>query len=152
MQGSAPVEIFCSYAHADEKLFRQLEIYLQQLKRERVISLWHNRSLVPGTDWTHEIDAHLETSSIVLLLVSPNFLTSDYCDEIEMQRILQRHEARKACIIPIIVRPCDWSHAPFGHFQALPSYGKAITAQDNRDIAWRDVTKNIRQVIEMLSY
>jgi hypothetical protein len=151
MQGSSQVEIFCSYAHSDEKLFRQLETYLQQFKREGLISLWHNRLLAPGTDWAHSLDTHLETSLIILPLVSPDLLASDYCDGIEMQHILQRHEARKACIIPIIVRPCDWSHAPFGRFQALPGYGKAITEQSNRDIAWRDVAKNIRQVIERLS-
>jgi hypothetical protein len=151
MQGSSQVEIFCSYAHADEKLFRQLETYFQQFKREGIISLWHNRLLVPGTDWAHSLDSHLETSSIILLLVSPDLLASDYCDGIEMQHILQRHDARKALIIPIIVRPCDWDHAPFGRFQALLSNGKAITTRGNRDMAWRDVTKNIRQAIGRLS-
>ena len=89
--GAAPtaVEVFCSYAHADEAWRQKLETHLSLLKRQGLISLWHDRLIVPGTDWAHAIDLHLETASVILLLVSANFLASDYCYGIEMNTRLR---------------------------------------------------------------
>jgi len=101
------VEIFCSYAHEDEVWRQKLETHLSLLKRQGLISLWHDRLVVPGTDWVKAIDTHLETASVILLLVSADFFASDYCYGIEMQQALKRHEAREARVIPLLVRPVD---------------------------------------------
>ena len=143
-----PIEVFYSYAHEDESHLQRLCTHLTMLRRQGLISTWHERKIVPGTDWAQTIDTHLEQASIILLLVSPDFLASDYCYAIEMERALQRHNANEARVIPVILRPCDWSYAPFTSLQCLPRDGEAITLWDNQDLAWNEVTTGIRQVIE----
>src|SRR5438309_1086160 len=115
----APIEVFCSYVHGDESLFRKLEIHLSGLKRQGLISTWQKHLILPGAKRAQEIDAQLNTALIFLLLISADFLASDYCFGIEMTRALERHSANEARVIPILVRPCDWSHAPFAHLQCL---------------------------------
>jgi tetratricopeptide (TPR) repeat protein len=143
-----PIKVFYSYAHEDEPYLKRLHTHLIMLRRAGLISTWYDRQIGPGTDWARTIDTHLEQAAIILLLVSPDFLASDYCYAIEMQRALQRHNADEARVIPIILRPCDWSHAPFTLLQCLPRDGKAITLWDNQDQAWDDVTAGIRRTIE----
>ena len=93
------------------------------------------------------IDQRLEQATIVLLLVSADFLASDYCYETEMKRALERHEAGLAKVIPIAVRPADWKGAPFAHIQALPTDAKPISRWSDPDAALVDVVEGIRQVI-----
>ena len=143
-----PLSLFYSYAHEDELFRQRLETHLSQLRRQGLISGWHDRQIAAGTEWKQEIDAHLETASIILLLISPDFLASDYCYDIEMQRALERHQRGEARIAPILLRPCDWQHAPFAHLQALPHDGKAITTWDNQDEAFLEIVQGIRQLIE----
>src|SRR5438067_9039767 len=103
-EASTPVEIFCSYAHADERWLRKLETHLSLLKRQGLISLWYDRLIAPGTDWAKDIDMRLETASVILLLVSADFFASDYSYGIEMKRALERQETDQARVIPILVR------------------------------------------------
>src|SRR5262249_54148473 len=130
-QTSQPIEIFYSYSHKDEDLRNELEKHLSVLKRNGVIAAWHDRRIVPGAEWRGEIDKHLEASNVSLLLVSSDFLASDYCYEIEMKRAMERHAQGTARVIPIILRMCDWHDAPFGKLQALPKDGKPIKAWDD---------------------
>src|SRR5579864_7606200 len=110
-----PIEVFYSYAHQDEQLRTELEKHLSLLHRQGLISAWHHRHILAGTDWTQAIDTHLEQASIILLLVSADFLSSEYCYGIEMQRAIARHQAKQAHVIPILLRPVDWQNAPFAH-------------------------------------
>src|SRR5579859_8196979 len=96
-EARTPVEVFCSYADADEAWLCKLEIHLALLKRQGLISLWHRRLLVAGTDWAKVIDTHLETASVILLFVSADFFALDYCYGVEMQRALARQEAGEVC-------------------------------------------------------
>jgi formylglycine-generating enzyme required for sulfatase activity len=143
-----PVSIFISSIDKDKLLLRKLETHLSLLKRQGLISTWDNRQIVPGTDRVKEIDQRLEQASIILLMVSADFLASDYCYEMEIQRALQRHKAGQARVIPIIIRPVDWKSAPFAHLQPLPTTAKAITTWSNQDEAWVDVAQGIRKALE----
>src|SRR5438105_4373420 len=145
------IEVFYSYAHKDEALRNELEKHLSILHRRGLISSWHDRQIVAGTDWAESIDTHLETASLILLLVSSDFLASDYCYGIEMKRALERHQANEARVIPILLRPVDWDGAPFAHLQALPTGAKAITTWSNQDEAFTSVAAGIRRAIEDLS-
>ena len=109
-ESTKAVEVFYSYAHKDEKLRNALVEHLSTLRRQGYISEWHDRQIVAGTDWAQEIDIHLRSASLILLLVSANFLHSDYCYTIELPRAMQRHEANLARIFPIIVSPCDFQY------------------------------------------
>jgi hypothetical protein len=148
---SGPVEIFVSYAHADESFRVELGKHLAMLRRQNVISLWHDRMIGAGTEWKGEIDEHLNSAGVILLLVSPDFMASDYCYDIEVRRALERHEAKEARVIPVILRPVDaWQEAPFGKLLGLPTDGKPVTTWVNRDEAFSDVARGIREAVRSL--
>src|SRR6266571_2896146 len=148
---STPVEVFYSYAHKDEPFRAELENHLSLLRRQGLITVWHDRHILPGTHWAQAIDEHLERASIILLLISADFLASDYCYGVEMKRVLERHQANEARVIPILLRSVDWKDAPFAYLQALPTDAKPISTWRNRDAAFTDIAAGIRRVIEDLS-
>src|SRR2546423_12840557 len=122
-QPSDAVELFISYAHEDEKLCRQLIKHLSNLKREGVIHGWYDRDIRAGEEWHGTIIAQLRKANVVLLLVSPDFMESEYVHDVEVKEAMEMHEAGVAWVIPVILRPVDWKDAPFGKLQALPSNG-----------------------------
>ena len=139
-----------SYSHKDEELRDQLETHLKLLQRQGVISTWHDRTIMPGDNWAGVIDDNFARADIILLLVSADFLASDYCYELEMQTALERAAQGRATVVPIILRACDWNTAPFGKHQGLPKDTKPVTSWLNRDEAWNDVAVGIRKVAEEL--
>ena len=145
------IEVFFSYSHKDEELRNELKKHLSILKRQGVITGWHDRRIGAGKEWEGEIDAHLNTAYIILLLISSDFLASDYCYDVEMKRAMERHEAGEARVIPIILRSCDWRGAPFGKLQALPKDTKPVTSWTNQDEAFTDVARGIRAAVEDLA-
>lgn len=146
-----PPLLFYSYSHEDEAHLRKLQQHLAILRRQGRIRDWHDRKLVPGQPWETALDGKFEEARIILLLISPSFIHSDYCWGREMTRAIQRHEAREAVVIPIIVRPsADWTTTPFGSLQALPRDGRPVTTWGNRDQAWANVASGIRMVVDHL--
>jgi formylglycine-generating enzyme required for sulfatase activity len=141
-------EVFFSYAHHDEPLRNELAKHLRLMERQGVIAAWHDRQIPAGSEWAGTIDAHLQTAHIILLLVSADFLASNYCYDIEMRQAMARHEAGEARVIPIILRPVDWHSARFGKLQALPKDGRPVTSWLNRDEAFVDIARGIRSVAE----
>lgn len=146
-----PLEIFCSYSHKDERLRQQLQAHLAVLLNEGLISAWHDRLISPGSEWKRAIDAHLHTSGIILLLVSVDFLASNYCQDVEVKTALERHKQGSARVIPIILRYCDWKNSPIGKLQALPKDGKPVVSWPNRDLGFTDVVMGIRAVLRELN-
>jgi hypothetical protein len=128
-------------------LLKKLETHLSMLKRQGLIVTWHHRQITAGKDWTQAIDTHLNSASVILLLISPDFLASDYCYGTEMMRALERHQANQARVIPILLRPVDWHGAPFAHLRALPTNAKPVTTWSDRDQAFVDVATGIRRAI-----
>ena len=111
---------------------------------------WHDRQIGAGDLWKQAIDRNLQEADIILLLISADFLASDYCFDIEMKSALERHATGKAVVIPVILRPVDWQATPFGVLQALPKNGKPVTTFENLDIAFEQVATGIRAAIEKL--
>ena len=142
------IEIFFSYAHADEALRNQLERHLGSLKRQKRILTWYDRNIPPGTEWASEIDAHLKTAHIILLLISSDFIDSPYCWSVELKKAIKRHNAGEACVIPIIVRPVNWKKTPFAKLQALPTDGKPISTWSDIDEALVNVVEGIQRAVE----
>jgi hypothetical protein len=149
-RGRQKIELFLSYSHKDERLRDELAKHLKLLERQQVISAWHDRDISAGTEWASQISEHLETAKVILPLISADFLASDYCYDIELARAMERHELGEARIIPVILRPVDWTNAPFGKLQALPNNAKPITTWENQDLAFENVVKGIRLVCEEL--
>lgn len=142
--------VFFSYSHADEALRDQLEKQLAMLKRQGVIETWHDRRIGAGQHIGQAIDQHINTADIILLLVSADFIASDYCYDIEMQRAMERHHAGEAIVIPVILRACDWHHAPFGQLNATPRDGKPITQWPDIDEAFLQVAQSVRAAVGRL--
>jgi hypothetical protein len=145
--GAQMATLFFSYSHRDEPLRDQLETHLVMLKRHGFIDAWHDRRITAGETVDAAISANLDKADIVLLLVSADFLASDYSYDREMMRAIERHGAGSCTVIPVILRPCDWHDAPFGKLLAAPKDGKPITQWPNIDAAFLDVTTAIKDAL-----
>lgn len=139
------LRLFYSYSRKDEILRNELETHLKLLERHGLIDSWYDRNIEAGDDWETRIDNELEYADIILLLVSADFIASDYCYEKEMKRALARNKNGKAIVIPIILRDVNWTRAPFAGLQALPEKGLALTLWPNRDSGWRNISEGIEK-------
>lgn len=138
------VSLFFSYSHRDEDLRDRLEVHLAMLKNQGVIETWHDRRITVGDEVDAAIDANLASADIILLLVSPDFLASKYCYSVEARAAMERHAAKTARVIPVILRPCEWRETPFGKLLAAPSDGRPVTKWPDIDEAFLDITQKIR--------
>jgi hypothetical protein len=137
--------VFFSYSHQDEQLRDRLETQLSMLKRQGVIETWHDRRIGAGEEFAKAIDDHVNTDDIILLLVSPDFIASDYCYQIEMSRALERHQRGEAIVIPVILRACEWTQSPFGKLNGVPRDGKPIVQWTDIDEALLQVARAVRE-------
>lgn len=137
-----------SYSHADDGLRGELKSHFALLIREGVVEVWDDHAIDAGSDWEEAIREQLETADIFLLLISADFLSSEYCYSVEMTRALERHDQGSACVIPVILRPCDWHAAPFSRLQAVPRDGKPVVEHGLRDRAYLEVVVAVRRVVE----
>ncbi len=139
-----------SYAHADEPLRDELEKHLSPLKRMGRINTWHDRRIVAGEEFESQIDQYFASADIVLLLVSPDFIASDYCYQIEMTNAVERHNCGDAVVIPVILRPCAWHQLPFGKLLAGTIDGKPITQFNSVDEGFVQVVDSVSLALDKL--
>ena len=145
---TGPVKVFCSYADSDHNFYSKLTKHLSLLKRQGLIDTWYDHMIEPGSEWRIELISRLDNAGLVLLLISADFIASDYCYSIEMTRAIERHNAGSAKVIPILIKPVDWKSAPFGKLQALPKNGKAVSTWKFRDAAYEEIARAIRHLVE----
>ncbi len=141
-------KVFISYSHKDQLFRDELEKHLSTLKRNGLIDFWTDRDITPGQEWDREIKHELEEANLILFLISSDFLSSDYCYDIEVKRAMERNEAKEAIVVPIILRQCDWQNTPFSKLQALPADAKPIKNWSDSDNAYFDVVKGIKKLLE----
>ncbi len=148
MTDTDKIEIFVSYSHRDERLRQRLVNHLKLLEWQGLSVIWHDRKIGAGREWAGEIHEHLNTCHIILLLVSEDFMASDYCRDVEVKRALERHDTHEARVIPVILRSVFWENAPFSKLQALPDDGKPIVGLSNgaKDRAFKDIARHIYDV------
>src|SRR6185437_14252231 len=96
------------------------------LLQQKLISIWDDRNISAGKDWAYEVNNHLNEAEVILLLISADFIESDYCYSVEMKKALERHKTGEACVIPVILRPVDWEGTPFSTLQPLPTDGVPV--------------------------
>ncbi|MFY0630912.1 MAG: toll/interleukin-1 receptor domain-containing protein [Flavobacteriaceae bacterium] len=147
------MKVFISYSHQDEELKDELLKQLSGFKRKGIIDIWNDRKIIAGDNWKNEIDQNLEIANIIILLISADFIASDYCNDIELKRALERHEDRNdpALVIPIILRDCHWEQEDFSHLQCLPTGGKPVMNKrhwSTVDEAFTDVAIGLSKVFE----
>jgi hypothetical protein len=144
------IDLFISYSHEDEPLRKQLDVHLAMLKRSGLVSVWHDRRILAGAPIDNEICTYLEAADVILALLSPHFLASDYCYDIEAKRALHKHREGSAVVIPVILEPCDWLHSPFKALRATPRDGKPVVKYTNINEAFLEVAQDIRLAAEGL--
>ena len=144
------VKVFLSYSHVDEEFKNKLDIYFAPLKRNNKVETWNDRKIVPGTLFDDEIKRHLNEDEIIILLISADFINSDYCYEIEMTKALERMRNSDAIVIPIILRPCLWQETPLKDIQALPKDGTPISKYTDADDAYLEIVKSIPQSVKLI--
>lgn len=150
IQGKTMIRVFFSYCHADETYRDELEKHLAGLKHRGIIESWHDRKISSGEEWAGRIDDELRRADIILLLISSDFIASKYCYELEMKEAIERHNRGDTVVIPIILRPCDWTELPFGKLQALPKDGKAVSKHISWDDAFLEITKGLGETAKTL--
>jgi hypothetical protein len=141
-----PIRQMCSYSHKDRPLMMRLHEHLSVLRREKVIVHWWDREISAGKEWKGIVDEHLETAQIILFLVSPSFLASDYCYDVEVKRAMERQKTDGCKVVPVILRPCNWNIAPFGQLQALPEGAKAISTWRPQDLGYKNVADGVQEL------
>ena len=149
---SRPVQVVFSYSHKDEKLRQRLATYLKPLERRGLLEVWHDRKLVPGERWAEVIDERIWRADIVLLLITADFIESDYCIEKELAAALKRHHKGEARVIPVILRQCLWKRLPFSDLQALPKDARPVVlsvAEEDAQ-AWTEVAEGIERAADDL--
>ncbi|MEM6542307.1 MAG: toll/interleukin-1 receptor domain-containing protein [Bacteroidota bacterium] len=125
--------------------------HLSGLKENGFISSWDDRKILPGQEWDNVIKRKLETAEIVLFLVSSSFIASDYIKDVEIKRTIERYERDEVIIVPIILRPCDFSSLPISRYRALPKDAKPISKWNDRDEALLDVVKGLKKLINTIN-
>ena len=142
--------VFLSYSHKDETFKEQLDIHFSALKRSDRIATWNDRKMLPGAILDEEIKKQLRNADIVILLISADFIASNYCYEIEMQEAIERAKKNECIMIPVILRPCAWADTPLGDFLALPKDGKAIAKYELADDAYLEVVSGVKIILESM--
>lgn len=141
-----PIRIYYSYSREDEIFSRELDKHLTALRRQELIQRWDNRMWAPGETPERTFNAQIETADIILLLISADFLASDFTYSAEMKHAIERHARGQARVMPILLRPVDIQGTPLAKIQCLPRNGRPISLWPNQDAAWVDVVSKIRQV------
>src|SRR5947209_4742063 len=145
------LEIFYSYAPKDKELRDKLEQHLSGMQRKGRIIGWYDGLIQAGKNQEREIAAHLNSANIILLLISPDFMASDYHQNIEVKRAMERHEFGDARVIPILLRTVDWQDTPFFKLYSLPTNGQSVVQWTDLDEAFKDIAEGIRRVVDDLS-
>ncbi len=148
---ATPVKVFISYARKDEAYKNELQKWLKPYVKNQLIETWDDSYIEPGQEWDITIKEALKSAEVALFLISPDFMASDYIRRVEIKNAaLERYQQDTVKIVPIIIRPADFSYLELQKFQALPRNAKPISSYDDRDAAWLEVTQNLRVLFEGL--
>src|SRR5260370_9375068 len=147
------LEIFCCYARKDQMLLNELKAHLMPLQYQGLITIWTDTDIDAGIEWEKEIEKHLDAAQIILLLVSPDFMISEYCYSKEMRRAMERYQKGEVHVIPIILRSVACQDAPFGKLQVLPTDAQPVISSKwhDSDEAFLDIVSGIRKVVKHLA-
>jgi len=148
-------QVYIAYAHADKSFLDKLSTHLNTMERQGLISAWTDEEILAGEDYLQATEAQIANAQIIMLLVSADFLASDFCVDRLLQPILQKHAQGTATVIPIIVRYCDWYTMPFAKAKALPLLdGKVVPIKDwaDPDKAYYSISQELRKIVQPKQY
>jgi hypothetical protein len=138
-------KVFISYAHQDAPFKDALATHFVYLRSIGLIDDWHDSMIDAGGGWRTAIDAHLNAADIIVLLISSDFLASQYCRDVELYIALKRWEKQDAEIVPVLIRDCIWEASPLRDHQMLPSGAEPVDCWPHPDKAWKEVAQTVRR-------
>ncbi len=144
-------EVFVSYSHRDEALKDGFLPHVKMLEPLSLLRQWHDRDIGLGSAWFEEIVQRLDGCAIAILLISANFLTSEFCTRKEVPPLLERRRRDGMMLAPILIRPCNWKRVPWlAALQMFPRDGVAISAleQWQQDAVFAEVNEEICKYLE----
>lgn len=146
------LQVFISYSHnaADVPLLNELKTHLAGLGQK--IKVWVDDQIPPGGDWDGFIHEKLNEADIVLLLVSSNYIASNYINQVEVPQSLGRQEAGFCEVVPVFLRDCYFKDQPYAHLEFLPKMSVnqkliAIGDWNNRDNAFKTVVERLNDLV-----
>lgn len=140
-------KVFISYAREDRLWVDSLEKHLSSLKRQGLISSWSDSQILPGQNWNDNILTELRSADIIIFMLSADFIASEFINENEVPEAMEQNRQKGAKIIPVVLRPCDWSREPYNQFQALPDNALPITKWADQDEAFMSVVKGLSKLV-----
>jgi hypothetical protein len=147
---SRPLRVFLSYSRDDTRWREEVDKHLAALKKERLLEVWYDRLLLPGTRWDPKIMKELEEADIVLLLISASFMHSEFCYSREMKAALACQARGQLAVVPIAVHDCDWGEAPFAELTSLPPRSKPLSSWSNRHAGLKVMSTGLRRLVEVI--
>lgn len=147
-------DVFISYSHADAKALTRLRVHLRPFERLGQLSVWSDQLIKPGTKWREEIHNALERCRVAILLISADFLASDFIAENELPPLLTAAQSRGVKVIPVVLRPCAFEDVvELGAFQSITDPRKPLEELDDneQERAWVDVARCVRDALVKLS-
>jgi serine protease AprX len=147
------VRVLISYAHEDEALVRSLRTHLAALEARGLIEIWRDRNLIGGDDWHAEILRQIDSSNLIIFLISADFLSSEFCRTVEMPRAMARHRQGSARVVPVLARKVDITGLDISELQTLPQNFEPVKSwgRDREDEAWAEVATGIRRIVESIT-
>jgi hypothetical protein len=141
------VKIFVAYARKDTRLLDKFRSHLSSLEHINEVRIWYDGKIIPSTVWEDQIREQMHQADIILMLLSPDAIASEYFYHKELTDAMERHLRGDAHVVPVILRPCVWEPTPLGRLQVVPRNGKPVTLWVNRDEAYLDAVKSIQQIV-----
>jgi TIR domain len=139
--------LFISYSHNDKRRLERLHKHLAQLQREGSVAAWYDREISAGGNIDHEITTELAAADIFVAALSPDFIASSYCIDVELEHALERELSGELTIVPVIFEPCDWLNTKLGKFKAIPDDGKPVSEFTNENVAFLTVVNELRKLV-----
>ena len=143
MDINGPIDVFIGYSKADTPFLEQLRKQLTAVERVGLVDAWHDGEIEVGSNREESIIKAMNDSEIIILLISADFIASEFNYEKEMKWAMALHEQKKVTVIPVILKDCTWKYAPFAKLNVLPRGGIPVT-----DAHWKTLDSAFKQVVE----
>lgn len=127
--------IFISYSHADQTIRKKLETALKALliDRHADLNIWSDLQIAAGSDWQAELEQAISEASVAILLITSNFLASDFIQNSELPRLLERRQKEGLILFPILAKACPWEAVGWlSRIQLIPRDNKAVWRSGGR--------------------
>jgi hypothetical protein len=148
-QGDRRTKAFISYSHADKEWLERLQIHIKPFERKGIVDPWDDTKIEPGMPWREEIEKALNSAKVAVLLVSANFLASDFITDYELPSLLAAAKKEGTVILPVIIKPCAFSVSELAQFQSINPPSKALSgmSEHDQDQMFVKVTESITRAL-----